>query len=327
MNKTFDNVKQNLNSTFQLEINSGQNILFTSQSFNNIRQSLQSKLLISIINSFDVYFSEYSLKNFYQENQSLIDISVKYGQNLIFENYAIYYSNILRIAFQHSRGTLQMATNAFSRINQSILECLPSNFLNFLFLIDADVKLIFQITNSSDFYFRFNQSISFKLIEILDRFLSPNDFCRISNIPSHVPIKLLSDTSCSCTVYYLYRYHLDRSILKKITPTCYSNMSSNEIELEENECSFENKISHCQQMDGEIQINIPQGICLKDLTPTKLYNNNNNKISSFIIFLILFPCLIFFITCIYVLFSNYRTSFLSKYFRLQTHSPNSIELL
>jgi len=139
--KTFTQINQNINSTFQFEINYGQNILFTSDSFINIKQNLQSKLLISITNSFDVYFSRYSFNNFSQEDRSLIDIWIKYGQNLIFEDYAIYNidiyrSSILRIGFQHSRGTLQMSMNAFSNINEG----------RFIFLRFFIIKN--QITNS-----------------------------------------------------------------------------------------------------------------------------------------------------------------------------------
>jgi len=152
-NKTFSQIKQNLNSTFQFEINSIQNILFTTNSFINIKQYLQSNLLITITNSFDVYFSRYSFNNFHQENQSVIDISVKSGQNLIFEddaiyNIDIYRSSILKIGFQYGRGTLQMATNAFSQINEGIYRvfqksvvkvfsyifAIPHNFINNFFL-------------------------------------------------------------------------------------------------------------------------------------------------------------------------------------------------
>ena len=45
-----------MNSTFQFEINYGQNILFTTDAFVNIKQKLQSKFSIHIINSYDVYF-------------------------------------------------------------------------------------------------------------------------------------------------------------------------------------------------------------------------------------------------------------------------------
>jgi hypothetical protein len=187
--------------------------------------------------------------------------------------------------------------------------------------------------NSSDFYFRFNQSTSLQRLEILDRSLSSNDLCRISNIPSHIPVKLLYDNQCSCTVYYLYRHlrhKLLSSILKELTPICYFNMSLNEIEYAENECSFKNKIYDCQQMEGEIQINIPQGICKKDSKPNNNNNNSNrnSSISSFFIFLSIFGCSIFCITCIYGIFS--RNS-LPKYFhrrqKLPIHSANSYQEL
>ncbi|CAF1387606.1 unnamed protein product [Rotaria sordida] len=308
LNKTFNQIKQDFNSTFQFEINYGQNLLLTSNSFININQKLQSKLSIIIINSLDVYFSHYALNNIYQEDQSLIDISIKYGQNLIFDDYAInnmyiYHSSILRIGFQHSRGTLQMAMNAFSNINEG-----------------QSGRLIFQIMNSSNFYFRFNQTSSLERIEIIDRSLSSNDFCRISNIPSHILVKLLFNNQCSCTIYYLYRYVyrklLQSTTLKDLTPFCYSNMSFDDIEYLENECLFKNKINNCQQIEGEIQINIPQGICQENL---KL--NQKNKLEknlSLKLILIIFGCLIFSITCIYILFSNNRRSSLwnliPKYF-------------
>ncbi len=184
--------------------------------------------------------------------------------------------------------------------------------------------------NSSDFYFRFNQSISLQRLEIVDRLLSSNDLCRISNIPSHIPVKLLYDNQCSCTVYYLYR-HLHHKllplILKDITPICYYNMSLDEIEYAENECSFKNKIYDCQQMDGEIQINIPQGMCQTDFKSNKI-DNKNSSFSSFILLLLILSCCIFSIICIYILLSNKRRSFwniFSKYRRqkLSNYSADS----
>ena len=126
-NKTFNQIKQNQNSRFEFEINLSKNIIFTTNSFIDIKQNLQSKFLINIINSFDIYFSRYSLTNIYQNNRSLIHILIKYGQNLIFEDDSIYNidmdrQSIFTIGFQHSRGTLQMATNTFSQINQGILQ-------------------------------------------------------------------------------------------------------------------------------------------------------------------------------------------------------------
>ncbi|CAF2955772.1 unnamed protein product [Rotaria sp. Silwood2] len=308
-NKTFSQIKQDLNSTFQFEIDNGQNLLLTSNSFININQKLQSKLSIIIINSLDVYFSHNALNNIHQEDHSLIDISIKYGQNLIFDDYAInhvniYNSSILRVHFQHSRGTLQIAMNAFSSISK-----------------DQSGKLVFQITNSSNFYFRFNQSTSLERIEVIDRSLSSNDFCRISNIPSHMLVKLLFNNQCSCTVYYLYRHlyrKLHRNTLKNLTPFCYSNMSFDDIAYAENECSFKNKINDCQQMEGEIQINIPQGTCQENFPFNKNKAEKNLSLSSLFLILIIIGCLIFSITFICILFSNNRKlslpNFISKYF-------------
>ena len=190
-------------------------------------------------------------------------------------------------------------------------------------MIGQGGELLFQIMNSSDFYFRLNQSISLQRIEIVDRSLSSHDFCRISNIPSHIPIKLLYDNECSCPIYYLYRHlrhKLIPSILKDLTPLCYLNMSLNDIEHIENECSFKSKISDCQQMEGEIQINIPYGICTTnfELNPIK-----KSSILSFIFLIIILICSIFSLTCIYVLITNNRRTsslnFFPKYFQQYRH--------
>ncbi|UJR10700.1 hypothetical protein I4U23_014893 [Adineta vaga] len=298
--KTFSQIKQDVNSTFQLEINYGRNILFNSDSFTNINQKFESKLSVSVTNVYDVYFARYALNHIHQEDRSFVDIWMKYGQNLIFQDYAInnmdiYQASILRVGFQHSRGTLQMATNAFSSINEG-----------------QGGEFIFQIMNSSEFYFRFNKSISLKLLEIVDRSLSSQDLCHVANIPSHIPIKLTSDTLCSCTVYYLYR-HLHRKLLQSdlndLTPLCYRNMSLDDIEYAEHECSFDTKIHNCQQMEGQIEIDIPQGICEDNLrlNNKKQQQQQIKRKSSFktvIFILILLGCLIFSITCIYVLFSK-----------------------
>lgn len=106
-------------------MNHGRNILFKSNSLMNINQNLQSKFSIMIMNSLNVYFSRNAFHNIQQENDSLIDISIKAGENLIFDDYAfnnmsISHSSILRVSFQRSRGTLQMAMDSFSTINQGI---------------------------------------------------------------------------------------------------------------------------------------------------------------------------------------------------------------
>ena len=124
--RTFSRMQQDINSSFELQINYGANILFKPNTFTNISQRTQSKLAIVIMNSLDVYFTHDSVNNFHQEDRSLLDIWIKYGKNLIFENNAIrnvdiWRSSIMRIGFQHSYGTLQMATNAFVNINEGKL--------------------------------------------------------------------------------------------------------------------------------------------------------------------------------------------------------------
>lgn len=104
-------------------MNYGQNILFNSHAFINISQRAESTLAISTFNSLDVYFTKQSLIDFRQQDRSFLDIWIRHGKSLIFEdnsiqNIDIWRSSILRIGFQHSSGTLQMATNAFSNIKE-----------------------------------------------------------------------------------------------------------------------------------------------------------------------------------------------------------------
>lgn len=115
-----------MNSTFQFQISYGKNILFTPNTFINISQRAQSQLSIVITNSLDVYFTNQSLNYLHQVDRSLLDIWIKYGKNLIFEDYSIqnidiWRSSIMRIGYQYSYGTLQMATNAFLNINEGNL--------------------------------------------------------------------------------------------------------------------------------------------------------------------------------------------------------------
>ena len=121
--ETFSKIKQDVNSTFQFQIDYGQNILFKPYTFVNISQCSQSKLAITVTNSLDTYFSKKSLNDIHQDDQSLIDIWIKYGKNLIFDDNAIqnidiWRSSIMRIGFQHSYGAMQIATNAFTNINE-----------------------------------------------------------------------------------------------------------------------------------------------------------------------------------------------------------------
>ena len=121
------------------------------------------------------------------------------------------------------------------------------------------------MTNSTEFYFRFNQSTSLAHFAILGRSLLDHDLCRLANVPSRIPVKLARDNPCSCTVHYLYR-DLHRALfplaIEQFAPSCYSNMSLDQIEQAQLRCSLEKRIFHCQQMEGHIQINIPQGLCL-----------------------------------------------------------------
>lgn len=294
LSETFSQIKQDVNSTFQFEIDYGKNILFNSHTFMNISQRSQSKLSIIITNSLDTYFMNQSLKNFHQEDRSFIDIWVKYGQNLIFDNYAvqnidIWRSSIMRIGFQYSSGTLQMATNAFTSINEG-----------------QGGELLFQIMNSSDFYFRFNQSTILENLEILDRFLYDQDLCRISEIPSHVPIKLIQNNPCSCSVFYLYRrlrHTMNPFVLKTITPSCYSILSLDELEYEENKCSFDKEIINCQQMQGQVEIRIPKNMCQQKL---QISSSNPHNSTSFFPIVFVLTCLLFGLLCIYILSTRKR---------------------
>ncbi|CAF2765458.1 unnamed protein product [Rotaria sp. Silwood2] len=299
--ETFSQIKQDINSTFQFEIDYGKNILFKPNTFVNISQRAQSKLSIIITNSLDVYFTRQSLNYFHQEDRSLLDIWIKYGKNLIFEDNAIqnidiWRSSILRIGFQHSYGTLQMATNAFVNINEG-----------------QGGEILFQIMNSTDFYFRFNQSITLERLEILDRILTDNDLCRIVDIPAHIPIKILSNNLCSCSVFYLYRrlrHILNPLVLKDLTPLCYFNMSLDDIEHEENKCSFNKQIHNCHQMQGEINIFIPNGMCQQN---SPLTNNSQHSLSSSSLIFI-FICFILGLGCIYILSTHQRRLFIINIF-------------
>jgi hypothetical protein len=287
--ETFSQIKQDMNSTFQFEIDYGKNILFSPRTFMNISQRVQSKLSIIITNSFDVYFSNQSLKYFHQEDRSLIDIWIKYGQNLLFDNHAIenidiWRSSILRIGFQYSYGTLQMATNAFTNINEG-----------------QGGELLFQIMNSSDFYFRFNQSTKLERLDIIDRIFDDQDLCRISDIPAHLPVKLMKNNPCSCSVFYLYRYlrHiLNPLVLKDLTPLCYFNLPLDEIEQQEKKCLFDKQIHNCHQMQGRVEIHMPNGICHQKLqVKSKIKHHSSSSFS--IMFIVV--CLIFGLICIYIL--------------------------
>jgi hypothetical protein len=160
--------------------------------------------------------------------------------------------------------------------------------------------------NSSDFYFRFNQSINLERLEIVDRILSDNDLCRIIDIPSHIPVKLLQDNLCSCSVFYLYRrlrHTLNPLIMKDITPVCYFNLSLDEIEREENKCSFTKQTHNCQQMQGQVHIHIPNAICEKQ---TQLIHNDRHNSSSFFSLLLILTSFIIGLICIYILSTRKR---------------------
>lgn len=64
-------------------------------------------------------------------------------------------------------------------------------------------------------------------ISLKDYSLNSEDFCKVSQIPFDVLVKLRADTDCSCPVYFLYR--LMRKIHKNdtnwlaSTPDCYQN--------------------------------------------------------------------------------------------------------
>ncbi|CAF3292890.1 unnamed protein product [Rotaria socialis] len=300
--ETFSQIKQDMNSTFQFQISYAKNILFTTDAFTNISQRAQSKLSITITNSLDVFFTNQSLNYFHQEDRSLLDIWIKYGKNLIFADYAIQNIDILRsstmrIGFQHSSGTLQMATNAFVNINEG-----------------QGGELLFQIMNSSDFYFRFNQSMTLERLEIVDRILTDNDLCRIIDIPAHIPIKILRDNPCSCSIFYLYRqlrHTLNPLVLKDLTPSCYVSLSLDEVEQKENKCLLNKQINNCHQMQGEVTIYIPDGICRQN---SQQINKNRSNSSSSTSSIFILACFIIVLACIYILSREKRRIFIINIF-------------
>ena len=168
--------------------------------------------------------------------------------------------------------------------------------------------------NSSDFYFRFNESIKLERLEILDRTLTDQDLCRIIDIPSHLQVKLLSEQPCSCAVFYLYRrlhHTLNPSMLRDLTPFCYSNMSLDLIEYQENQCSFTEHAHRCQQLQGQLDVLLPTDRCHR--TVPSLISHHPHS-ASFLSFIIIFPCLIFTLTCVYVISSYKRRCVLSNLF-------------
>ncbi|CAF0848069.1 unnamed protein product, partial [Didymodactylos carnosus] len=301
---TFSCLSQDINSTFQLQVTYGKNILFSKESFVNITQRYKSTLSLLISNCTDIYLSKYSIVNFHQQDQCLIDIWIKYSKNLIFDDYSIknidiFKSSILRIGFQYSTGTLQIASNAFTNINEGY-----------------GGELLFQIMESNDFYIRFNRSAlsSLERLEIIDRELSVNDFCRIIDIPEHFPVKLLEQNQCSCTVYYLYRRQrkiLNTSKLKRLVPLCYFEYSQEQLEKFEIECNFIKHVLQCREMLDRLQIHIPEEktCSVKEqqqkLSKTiSLISSTKVKNSSYIIVAIVIGCFSFGLLFLYVILNS-----------------------
>ena len=139
--------------------------------------------------------------------------------------------------------------------------------------------MLFQLINASDFYFRFNQSFQLQRLEIVDRlFTDEADLCRLVEIPSHLPVKLLSAQPCSCPVFYLYRrlrHTFKPSLLKDLVPACYSNMSLDRLESEEKRCAFAEHTRHCQQMQGQVTIELPIGLCQQPVHEKSVHSHGS----------------------------------------------------
>ena len=183
-----------------------------------------------------------------------------------------------------------MGPNAFTQINEG-----------------QGGELLFQIINSSDFYFRFDSSTNLERLEMIDRIFTDDDLCRISEIPGHLPVKLMKNNPCSCSVYYLYRqlrHSLNPLLLKELTPLCYSDLPLNQIEHQELKCQFEKSISHCQE---RVEIHIPQGICQKK---SNILPHISSSSFSVIISLI---CFILGLSCIYILSTSKRRMIIWRY--------------
>ena len=165
--------------------------------------------------------------------------------------------------------------------------------------------------NASDFYFRFNQSFQLQRLEILDRlFTDEADLCRLIEIPSHLPVKLLSAQPCSCPVFYLYRrlrHTFKPSLLKDLVPSCYSNMSLDRLEYEEKQCSFAEHAKHCQQMQGQVTIEVPKGLCHRQTSEKSAHHSHHGSYSSSIGVL---SCLISILALIYFLSTQKRRAWL-----------------
>ena len=122
-------------------------------------------------------------------------------------------------------------------------------------------------------------------LDLNDYSLGSEDFCKISQIPFDVLVKLRADTECSCPVYFLYR--LMRKIRKSDTnwlantPDCYQNKyhmltSSEEPSIINTDRSLE--LIENVQMDrsnGHVDLKMLEEMCNFDALVKSCQESNN----------------------------------------------------
>ena len=106
-------------------------------------------------------------------------------------------------------------------------------------------------------------------IDFNEYLIGQRDFCKISQIPFDVKVKLRPDTECSCAVYFVYRK--TRKIKKHgnwlhEAPLCYqqkylatNNKSLNELmdlNLLERACDFDDLVLNCEKLNNNLIDNI-----------------------------------------------------------------------
>ncbi|UJR35122.1 hypothetical protein I4U23_027893 [Adineta vaga] len=268
--KLFDQIKLESKSKFHLEIVNVTSSLLTIEpyAFHGIRHGFKK-----VDYGKNIYLNSSTFSNISQHTQSKLSIILRNSMH----NLDIQRSSMMRIGYFHSTGILHTDSNAFVNVHR-----------------DHDSQFLFQIVNSSDFYLRY---LNLTSLEIVDRMLTDEDLCRIHDIPSHIPVKLIPETSCSCSIFYLYR-HLHRILnplmLKDLTPLCYFHLSPDEIEHEERKCLFQKQISRCNQIEKYQNLSISPGKCYQN----SIYSH---KSSSFISLVLTLPAMSFILICIYLI--------------------------
>lgn len=243
---TFGDVTQAFNSTLRVSFNLREqnDLVFKRDSIRNFYQGIGAQFQMYVLQPSEVRLESQSVTNLIQDQSSSLELWIsKADSNFVIEQNAFNKTKqardaMIKFGYQSSEGYFYQSPNAFLNLvgdlsSQIVYDISPGTNFNLRFSPRPMPRIMPLMTNNmsiEEAIYRMFPNLGRQSrpdqISLNDYKLESEDFCRVSEIPFDVLVKLRPDTECSCSVYYLYR--LVRRIRNnsdwiQFTPECYQN--------------------------------------------------------------------------------------------------------